>query len=78
MSFTVQVPTGNPRDGKLVTVKTPSPTKESALAFALHQTRSVYNLRQFRQVESSGFTAKFSLVSDSRVSAYVTFDPEGY
>lgn len=74
MVFEVQVPTGRPADGKLVTVRTTSPTRESALAFALHQVRSEYNLRQFLALDPNpgAETRKYVLLSDNRVAAYVT------
>jgi len=71
--FEVQVPTGRPADGKLVTVRTTSPTRESALAFALQQVRSEYNRHQFIEIVSPGAeTRKYALIGDNRVTAYVT------
>lgn len=75
--FEVQVPTGRPEDGKLCTVRTTSPTRESALAFALYQVRSLYPLRMFRPDGGGTDTKKYSLVSDPRVCAYVTFVKDG-
>lgn len=73
MTFEVQVPTGKPGDGKLVTVMTTSPTRESALAFALRRTESIYNLRQFVEHTSTGAeTRKYTLLGDNRVAAFVT------
>lgn len=72
MRFKIQVPTGRPADGNLVTVIATAPYATSALAFALVQTGSQYNIRQFHQEPSQGIGYKFVLESDNRVCAYVT------
>lgn len=72
MRFKIQVPTGRPADGRLVTVITTSPYATSALAFALIQTGSNYNIQQFRPEPSQGIGHKFVLETDNRVCAYVS------